>query len=187
MLPVTEPPEHRRRPAREAATRPSAEHASTLPSWPPVSVVMPVLDEERHLREAVLGVLGQDYPGELELVLALGPSRDATDAIARELAAEHPAVRLVANPGGTTPAALNAAIAAARHPVVVRIDGHAVFPGDYVRTAVEVLGETGADNVGGVMAAEGTTPFERAVARAMTSALGVGSARFHTGGAAGPA
>ena len=70
---------------------------------------------------------------------------------------------------------------------MVRVDGHALFPADYVRTAVEVLTETGADNVGGIMAAEGTTPFEQAVARAMTSRLGVGSARFHTGGEAGPA
>jgi len=37
------------------------------------------------------------------------------------------------------------------------------------------------------MAAEGVTPFEQAVAWAMTSPAGVGSARFHTGGRAGPA
>ena len=49
------------------------------------------------------------------------------------------------------------------------------------RTAVDELAETGAANVGGLMAAEGTTPFERAVAAAMTSVLGVGAARFHTG------
>ncbi len=156
--------------------------------WPPVSVVMPVLDEERHLRDAVSQVLAQDYPGELELVMALGPSRDRTDEIAAELVAEHAGrVRTVPNPSGTTPAALNAAIAAARHGIVIRVDGHALFPADYVRTAVEVLEETGADNVGGIMAAEGVTPFEQAVARAMTSTFGVGSARFHTGGAAGPA
>jgi len=132
-------------------------------------------------------VLDQDYPGELELVMALGPSTDRTDEIAADLVAEDRRVRSVRNPSGTTPAALNAAVAVARHPVVVRVDGHAVFPRDYVRTAVEVLAETGADNVGGVMAAEGTTAFEEAVARAMTSRLGVGNARFHTGGDAGPA
>ena len=156
-------------------------------SWPPVSVITPVLNEERHLREAVLGVLAQDYPGDLELVMALGPSRDRTEAIAAELVQEYPQVRSVANPSGTTPAALNAAVASATHDVVVRVDGHAVFPSDYVRTAVEVLTETKADNVGGIMAAEGVTVFEQAVARAMTSPLGVGSARFHTGGQAGPA
>ncbi len=156
--------------------------------WPAVSVVMPVLNEERHLREAVEGVLGQDYPGELELVMALGPSTDGTDRVAAELVAEHPGrVRSVPNPAGATPSALNAAIAATERDVVVRVDGHALFPTDYVRTAVEVLTETGADNVGGVMAAEGVTAFEQAVARAMTSWLGVGGARFHTGGQAGEA
>jgi succinoglycan biosynthesis protein ExoA len=160
----------------------------TLPApWPPVSVVMPVLNEERHVREAVRAILTQDYPGDLELVLALGPSTDRTDEIAAELAAEHPQVRTVGNPSGRTPTGLNVAIAASRHPVVVRVDGHAVLPDDYVRTAVAVLVETGADNVGGVMAAEGTTKFERAVAVAMRSPFGVGHARFHTGGPAGPA
>jgi hypothetical protein len=57
----------------------------------------------------------------------------------------------------------------------------------YIRRAVEVLRETGAANVGGIMQAEGRTDFERAVARAMTSPLGVGGARFHLGGSAGPA
>lgn len=166
----------------------SPEAAASDAAWPPVSVVMPVLDEERHLRDAVGQVLAQDYPGELELVMALGPSRDRTDAIAAQLVAEHGGrVRTVPNPSGTTPAALNAAIGAARHRIVVRVDGHALFPTDYVRTAVEVLQETRADNVGGIMAAEGVTPFEQAVAKAMTSTFGVGSSRFHTGGEAGPA
>lgn len=166
------------------ATRDTADDAV---EWPAVSVVMPVLDEERHLAEAVDQVLAQDYPGDLELILSLGPSRDRTDEIAAEVVRTHDRVRTVANPRGATPSALNAAVAAAKHDIVVRVDGHALFPPDYVRTAVAVLRETGADNVGGIMAAEGVTPFEQAVARAMTSPLGVGAARFHTGGAAGPA
>ena len=35
------------------------------------------------------------------------------------------------------------------------------------------------------MQAEGQNDFERAVARAMTSPVGIGGARFHVGGAAG--
>ena len=53
---------------------------------PTVSVIMPVLDEERHLAAAVRQVLDQDWPGSLDVVLALGPSRDRTDAVATELA-----------------------------------------------------------------------------------------------------
>lgn len=156
-------------------------------SWPTVSVIMPVLNEERHLAEAVGHILSQDYPGALELVIALGPSRDRTDAIAAQLCAEDPRVRTVPNPSGRTPAALNAAIAASRHEIVVRVDGHGLLAPGYIRTAVRLLTETGAANVGGVMHAEGQTVFERAVAVAMTSKLGVGNAKFHTGGTAGPA
>lgn len=156
-------------------------------SWPSVSVIMPVLNEERHLAEAVRHILEQDYPGALELVIALGPSRDRTDEIAASLSAADPRVRTVSNPSGKTPAGLNAAIAATRHSVVVRVDGHGLLAPGYVQTAIRLLTSTGAANVGGVMHAEGVTVFERAVAVAMTSKLGVGNAKFHTGGEAGPA
>jgi len=146
-----------------------------------------VLNEERHLAEAVDRILAQDYPGDLEVVLALGPSRDRTDEVAARLVAADPRVRTVPNPTGRTPAALNAAIEASSYPVVVRVDGHGLLGPGYITTAVRLLEATGAANVGGIMAAEGVTPFERAVARAMTSWFGVGGARFHTGGEAGPA
>lgn len=152
-----------------------------------VSVVMPVLNEQRHLREAVGRVLEQDLDGDLELVLALGPSTDGTDQVAAELAAADPRIRLVRNPSGRTPSGLNAAVAASTHAVIARVDGHAVLPPGYLRKALEVLELTGADNVGGIMDAQGVTEVERAIAAAMRSRLGVGSARFHTGGAAGPA
>jgi succinoglycan biosynthesis protein ExoA len=148
---------------------------------------MPILNEERHLEEAVSAAFDQHYDGSIEVVLALGPSKDRTNEIARALADGDPRVHLVDNPGGRTADALNTAIKAAAGDVVVRVDGHGLLDRDYVRTAVRTLEATGAANVGGVMAAEGTTPFERAVAAAMTSRLGVGAARFHTGGESGPA
>ncbi len=167
-------------PARSAQHNPQAA--------PTVGVVMPILNEERHLEEAVAAVLGQDYAGPVQLVLALGPSRDRTDEIATAIAERDPRVSLVRNPSGRTPEALNAAIAGlADVAVVVRVDGHGVLDHDYVRTAVGLLEETGAANVGGRMDAEGVSSFERAVAAAMTSRLGVGASAFHTGGEAGPA
>lgn len=154
--------------------------------WPAVSVVLPVLNEERHLRAAVESVLAQDYPGELEVVLALGPSKDRTNQVAEELARDDPRVHSVANPSGRTAAGLNLAIAASRSPVVARVDGHAELSAGYLHTAVALLERHGADNVGGLMSAVGVTTFEQAVARAMTSPLGVGNAPFHVGGDEGP-
>ncbi|MFZ4485888.1 MAG: glycosyltransferase family 2 protein [Candidatus Nanopelagicales bacterium] len=152
-----------------------------------VSVIMPVINEERHLRHAVDGILAQDYSGALEVVIAVGPSKDRTRAIADSIAAEHSNVHVVDNPTGKTPSGLNAAIGRSTGDVVVRVDGHAMIPADYVSTGVEVLEETGADNVGGIMAAKGTTDLECAVARAMTSRFGVGGASFHVGGEPGAA
>lgn len=156
-------------------------------AWPRVSIVAPILNEERHLAESVGRLLAQEYDGELEVVLALGPSTDATDDVARGIAASDSRVRLVDNPSGATPSGLNRAIAASTGEYVVRCDGHALLPPDYVRVAVETLERTGADNVGGVMAAEGVTDLEQAVARAMTSWLGVGGAPYHIGGQEGEA
>lgn len=150
-------------------------------------MIIPARDEARHLRSCVEAVLEQDYPGRVEIVLAVAPGRDRTMAIASQLAADHPGVTVLENPSGTTPAGLNLALAASDGTVVARVDGHAILPQGYLRHAVELLHQTGAANVGGIMAAVGTTPWERAVACAMTSRFGVGAGRFHYGGEPGAA
>jgi len=154
---------------------------------PSISVILPVLNEETHLEEAVHSILSQDYQGKLEVILAVGPSRDRTLEIAQSISRRDSRVVLVDNPTGRTAAGLNIALNKSQSPVVVRVDGHAHIPNDYITLIVEILNKTGAVNVGGVMAAEGTTLFERSVARAMRSPLGVGASRFHTGGGAGEA
>lgn len=158
-----------------------------MQSWPDVAVVMPVLNEETHLAQAVSAILAQNYPGNMHVVLAIGPSQDATQQVAQELADHDARVTWVPNPSGRTPEALNEAIAATTESVIVRVDAHCELSDGYITEAIETLERTQADNVGGIMGAEGTTPFQKAVAAAMTSSLGVGSASFHVGGTEGPA
>ena len=154
----------------------------------PVSVVMPVRNEEPHLEAAVGRVLAQGYGGELEVVIAVGPSSDRTREIADSLAATDDRVVVVDNPTGFTPAGLNLAIEAASHEIIVRVDGHAELCPGYITTAVETLRATGAANVGGLMDAQGRTPFEQAVAAAYNSHLGLGGGGFHLAATpAGPA
>ena len=147
--------------------------------WPGVSVVMPVLNEERHLETAIRRVLDQEYPGELEVIVAVGPSADRTREIADALAAADSRIHVVDNPAARTPSALNLGIGASKHKIIVRVDGHGELTDGYIRRAVELLDETGAANVGGVMDAQGTTPFEEAVAVAYTTRLGLGGSAFH--------
>ena len=149
---------------------------------------MPVRNEEPHLEAAVGRVLAQGYGGELEVVIAVGPSSDRTREIADSLAATDERIVVVDNPTGFTPAGLNLAIEAASHEIIVRVDGHAELCPGYITTAVETLRATGAANVGGLMDAQGRTPFEQAVAAAYNSHLGLGGGGFHLAATpAGPA
>jgi len=154
--------------------------------YPAVSYVMPVLNEEGYLADAVAAVLSQQYPADQELVIALGASTDATTAIARRLAAGDERIILVDNPVNDIPVGLNRAIAASRHPIVVRVDAHAELPAGYTRTMVDILHSTGAVNAGGVMHAKGRTPFQSAVARAYNSPWGLGGGQYHGAKRAGP-
>jgi succinoglycan biosynthesis protein ExoA len=154
---------------------------------PGVSYVMPVLNEEDYVASAVASVLAQDYPGPTEVVLALGPSRDRTDAVVADLARTDERIRTVPNPRADIPIGLNAAIRVAQHPIIVRVDAHAELPPGYTRHAVATLERTGAANVGGIMLARGENGFQSAVARAYNSPLGLGGGDYHDADApAGP-
>jgi glycosyltransferase involved in cell wall biosynthesis len=150
-----------------------------------ISVILPIRNEEKYLADAVSAILAQHYDGKLEVILAVAPSTDKTLEIAQQLHINDPRVVIVDNPTGRTAAGLNLAIAASQYSIIVRVDGHSNIPSNYCQLVSEILEKTGAVNVGGVMAAEGQSLFQRSVARAMRSPLGVGASRFHIGGSAG--
>jgi glycosyltransferase involved in cell wall biosynthesis len=154
---------------------------------PGVSYVMPVLNERAYVEDAVRTVLTQQYAGEQDLVLALGPSTDGTTELVEKLSKEDLRVSFVHNPGTDIPIGLNLAIASTTHPIIVRVDAHSELAPGYTTRAVETLARTGAANVGGVMVANGKTPFQTAVARAYNSKFGLGGASYHSGGKEGPA
>jgi len=156
-------------------------------AMPPVTVIMPVLNEESHLEGAVDSILSQDYEGILELILALGPSRDGTNKIAAQLAKKDPRIILLDNPRGLTTVGLNAAIKLAKHDYIIRIDAHSEPAQGYIHNGILELMAQDADLVGGIMDAKGRSAFQRAVAWAYTSQFGLGSASYHVGGEAGEA
>jgi len=154
-------------------------------TFPPVSVILPILNEERDLSNCISAILQQDYPSDIEVILALGPSKDKTTQIAEKLSALNSRIKLVSNPTGQTAVGLNLAIKMSSNEIICRIDGHSEISKDYVKTAVEILQKKNAVNVGGLMQADSDSGLQRVVAQAMRSKLGVGPSKFHTGGRAG--
>ena len=146
------------------------------PSEPSVSVVLPTLNERGFVRDCLDTLVVQDYPAIIEILVVDGGSVDGTTDIVAEFG---PPVRLVHNPRVTAAAALNVGLEHAKGEIIVRADAHTLYEPDYVRRCVEVLEETGAQNVGGGMRAVGTTNFGRAVAAVTSSPFGIGPGKFH--------
>jgi len=146
-----------------------------------VSVVIPARGAALLLADCLAAVLPQLRDAD-EVIVAAGD--DATATAARSV--DDPRVQVVHNPVGTTPAALNLAIAAARHPVIVRVDAQSRVPSDYRDRVVALLAGTGAVNVGGRQVARGQRGVSVAIAAAMNARLGHGGASYRSGGRGGP-
>ena len=154
-----------------------------IPStWPFVSVVMPIRNESAFIHRSLGSVLSQDYPSDcLEVLVVDGMSSDGTRDIVKRLIRDrgpYMSVRMLDNPSGTVPAALNIGVHNARGEIITRVDGHCEVASDFISRCVEALQRTGADNVGGVACAVGAGARGRAIALAVSSPFGVGGARF---------
>lgn len=144
-----------------------------------VSVLIPVLNEERHIRATVAAMREQRFDGEVEFLFMDGRSEDRTRAILEELSAEDPRIRVFDNPERTTPNGLNVGLANARGEFVARMDAHTFYPPTYLARGVERLREGGVDWVAGPQVPRGEGRWSRRVAMALESPLAtIGSRRF---------
>lgn len=152
-----------------------------------VSVIVPCYNERETIHLLLDALYAQTFPhGEMEVVVADGMSTDGTrDAIAF-WAAEHPdlTVRVVENPERVIPAALNAALRAARGEFIVRVDAHSMPAPDYVARSIENLRAGRGENVGGIWRIQpGAAGWvARSIAAAAAHPLGVGGASYRVGG-----
>lgn len=148
------------------------------PDRPSVSVILAVLDESEFIDDVLSDLLGQDYTGPLQVVVADGGSGDGTREKLDARAAKDERLIVLHNPERRQAHGLNLAAEMATGEILVRADGHTAFAPDYVRASVAALEETDAA-VGGRMFPVGRTRFGRAVAAAMKSPLTMGPGRFH--------
>jgi glycosyltransferase involved in cell wall biosynthesis/SAM-dependent methyltransferase/GT2 family glycosyltransferase len=147
------------------------------------AVLVPVLDEARHLERALETMGAQELDGDLEILVIDGGSTDASRDLVDTLSRADARIRLLDNPAGRTPNALNIGLRAARGTYVVRMDAHALYPRDYIARGIERLERGDVVCASGPQVAVGDRPTGRAVARALQSPLGVGGARFRRVGA----
>mgnify|MGYP000272676118 CR=1 FL=1 len=144
-----------------------------------VSVVSPCRNEIRHIRPFMESLLAQDYPaGHWELIVADGMSDDGTREALREMELRYaPRLLVIDNQGRIVSTGLNAAVRQARGLYVLRVDCHAEYEPDFIRCSIEVLEQTGADNVGGPVRTKSRTYIQSAIAAAYHSPFSCGGAK----------
>lgn len=150
-----------------------------------VSIIMPVRNEAVFVEKAVKSLLENDYPSDkLELIVVDGESEDGTFQILEKMAQKDCRIKLIRNPQKIVPPAMNMAIQAAAGKYIVRVDAHAEYASDYLKSCVEVLERTGAAVAGGYMetVAANESPIALAIAEATSSRFGVGGSKFRIGG-----
>jgi len=145
-----------------------------------ISVVIPCRNEARHIGAFLESLSNQEAVGiELEILVADGESDDGTGKLLATYCEKDPRVRIISNPGRIVSTGLNAAIEAARGDIIVRMDVHAEYASDYIKTCLEVLQSTGAWNVGGPARTRASGTMGRAIAAAYGSPFSTGGAKFH--------
>ena len=107
---------------------------------PRVSVIVPAYNEEVGIAAAVRSLAGNDYPT-LEVIVVDDGSTDGTAAVVEAI--DDPRVRLIVRANGGKPSALNTGIAAARHDVIVMVDGDTIFEPETIRYLVAPVNEWG--------------------------------------------
>ena len=125
-------------------------------------------------------MLALESPSEgFEIIIADGMSTDGTRDVLNQLALADHRIRIVDNPSQIVPTGLNAAIQVARGHIIIRMDAHTEYSSDYLCQCLDVLDETGADNIGGPARTRASGYVQLAIAAAYHSSFAVGGARFH--------
>ncbi|NNC99273.1 MAG: glycosyltransferase [Gammaproteobacteria bacterium] len=150
-----------------------------ITTLPAVTVIIPTFNEESFIVECINSLVDGNYPLErMELLVVDGHSNDQTQKKVLDLAAEHGIIKLLQNPKRIVPAAVNVAIAAATHDILVWVGAHAIYDADYLVNSVKVLVEEDCASAGGIITPVGKSIVGKAIAAATASAFGVGKPKY---------
>jgi succinoglycan biosynthesis protein ExoA len=151
-------------------------NAKVCSEAPLISVLIPVLNEDRHLERLLEVLTCQTYPEDLlEILVIDGGSTDATVEIAETWAASSKMITVLENPGRWSSRGRNVGVRASKGRYVVVIDGHCELrDSEYVAKVADLFETSGADSLGRPqpLAAESASAIQQAIAIARASPLG---------------
>src|SRR5262245_60443564 len=153
-----------------------------MPSEQSVTIIVPALNEERQIRQAINSLIPAGEEVNYELIVLDGGSTDCTPSIIKEMMLFNPRIRLETNPARYQSAAVNrgAKIAKPDSNIIVRADSHAEYPPHFVAGVVRDLGKRNVASRVVPMRTHGKGFLQRGIAAAQNSRLGNGGALHRT-------
>lgn len=147
-----------------------------------VSLIIPVFNEEKYMKNFLKSVLEQDYDfSKVEVIFIDGASTDNTKKIIDEnLSNKKITYKILNNLKRITPVSLNIGIKEAQKDIIIRLDAHSIYPQNYITKCVYYLNKTGADNVGCIVKTKSEGKIGNAIAEVLSSKFGVGNSKFRT-------
>lgn len=149
-----------------------------------LSVICPVLNEEKYIEKCIQSVVDSDFPkNDMELLLIDGGSSDRTIQIIDRYCEKYSWIHVMENPRKIVPCALNLGIQTAHGRYIIRIDAHADYPKNYFSTLINWHEKIDADNIGTVCRTDvlNKTPKTLAIREVLCNKIGVGNSAFRTG------
>lgn len=155
-------------------------------SLEPVLVVVPALNEARHIQQVIESLwVGLAPDRDVLMVVADGGSTDGTQALVRDMVERVGTgrLRLLHNPRKLQSAGVNLAVQqlGGEREVLVRCDAHACYPAGFIESLLRSLADHQADAVVVPMDSVGDAPLQRAVAWVSDTLVGSGGSA-HRGG-----
>ncbi len=150
-----------------------------------LSVICPIYNEEKYIARCIESIMQQDYPkDDLEVLFVDGMSTDRTREIIASYLPRCPYLRVLDNPDKIVPYAMNKGISEAKGDIIMRLDGHSLYPSNYFSELVKWHTRLpDAWNIGGVCETKvvNSNKTSEAIAKVMSDKFGVGNSTFRTG------
>jgi len=151
---------------------------------PKISVIIPILNEEKYIAKCLDSIVDSDFDkNDMEVLLVDGGSEDKTLDIIKEYQKKYPFFKLLYNSKKIVPTAMNIGIKNAKGEYIIRLDAHSFYPKDYFSKLIYWHKKLNADNVGAVWITDvlNKTNTSIAIKNVLSDKIGVGGTKFRIG------
>ena len=145
-----------------------------------VSVIVPVLNEKKYIKEFIESVLRQDFDKNLlEILLIDGISQDGTRDIIKNYCKKYDFIKILNNIKKNIPSALNIGIKSAQGKYIIRMDAHTYYYPDYISNCIEIIKTGNYQNVGGPTVLGYKNRMQKIISEAHYSLFALGGGKSH--------